>query len=235
MRCGFCVGMSSSLLLLTRCRRRYCCCWRKREGRVNLADFTGRHCPENDADRIFPDLWRPTADCARGVTSGRNRGADRSSREVAVVTTGWAVVDRSRAVVDRLFHIHRCGLVVDRWGRLPCKPAAVAHKPAGRRPVAASRTPAGCWLIDCRANDGRADDRAKYRRTFPAATAMGFCLACDSEGADQQGHVGILRIMMIPRFFAPALVSAIDPRIVAGILLRQRFSKNQHSRRVNFV
>jgi len=41
--------------------------------------------------------------------------------------------------------------------------------------------------------------------------------------------------MIVPRFFSPALVSAIDPRIVAGILLRQRFSEKQHGREVNFV
>jgi hypothetical protein len=36
--------------------------------------------------------------------------------------------------------------------------------------------------------------------------------------------------MIIPRFFDPALESAIDPRIVAGILLRQRFFEKLHSR-----
>jgi hypothetical protein len=41
--------------------------------------------------------------------------------------------------------------------------------------------------------------------------------------------------MIIPRFFDPALESAIDPRIVAGILLRQRFFEIQHGLKVNFV
>jgi len=41
--------------------------------------------------------------------------------------------------------------------------------------------------------------------------------------------------MIVPRFFHPAPVSAIDPGIVAGILLRQLFFEKQHGGEVNFV
>jgi hypothetical protein len=100
-----------------------------------------------------------------------------------VITARRAVVDGGLLNVYRLLYIHRRRLVVDRWwwllhvNRLRLNiNRLLLHI---HRPI----------LIDqCRADDGRADDRAKHRRALPAVATMGFCLPCDRKCTNQQGQ-----------------------------------------------
>ena len=89
-----------------------------------------------------------------------------------VITARRAVVDGGLLDVNRLLHIHRRRLVVDRWWwllhvdrlRLNINRLLLhIHRPI---------------LIDqCRADDGRADDRAKHCRALPAMATTRFSLA----------------------------------------------------------
>ena len=102
----------------------------------------------------------------------------------AVIATGRTVVNRRWCVIDRLLHIDRCRLVVNRWRRLHVDwlRLRVNRLLYINRPVA---------VDDGRTDDGRANDRAKYCWTLPTATAaMGLRLPCDSECADQQSYCG---------------------------------------------
>ena len=105
-----------------------------------------------------------------------------------VITTWRAVINRRWAVIDRLLHVGRCRLVINRWrGVINRLWLSVNRLLYIDRAVA---------VDECRTDDGRANDCAKYRRTFPtvtavtAVTAASFCLPCDSKSTDQQGYCG---------------------------------------------
>lgn len=98
-----------------------------------------------------------------------------------VVTTGRAVINRRWPVVDRLLHIDRRWLVINRWRLLYVNRLwlGVDRLLYVDRPVA---------VDDGRADDCRTNDRAKYRWTLPTVTAASLCLPCHSKSTEQQGN-----------------------------------------------
>jgi hypothetical protein len=103
-----------------------------------------------------------------------------------VVTTWRAIVNRWWPVIDRLLHVDRCRLVINRWWLLYINRRWLVNRLRLYidRPIGINQG---------RTDDGRTHQRAKDRWSLPAittTTAMGLCLPCDSECADQQGNCG---------------------------------------------